>query len=352
MTASYPTKCWYVAATSDELGEAPLGRRLLGRDVVLWRSSDGRGAAFEDRCAHRGFPLSDGHVDGERLVCGYHGCSYDADGRCVHVPTQPDVPTGMRARVFPILEEPPFIWIWPGPPAAAAGSRPPRTPWLNEPEWSTFNDAWSVEANYLMVHEHYLDFSYAPVVYRDDVPPGMERLPAFNEIEVTEKTVSYTRLLPRAPLAEWEAGATGLDPAGSYARRERGTFASPAMHIQRWELEDDGITYSNVRTHAITPESETATHVFMHASYNYAPGDDAVATMLQSFVTKLVDRDAAILERVAAHTGYDGWRSGVEFQADAAALRARHIVAVMLAKEAGRSALRPGWSKAKSLISN
>ena len=51
-----------------------------------------------------------------------------------------------------------------------------------------------------MVHEHYLDFSYAPVVYREDVPPGMERLPAFNEIEVTEKTVSYTRLLPRAPL--------------------------------------------------------------------------------------------------------------------------------------------------------
>jgi vanillate O-demethylase monooxygenase subunit len=90
----------------------------------------------------------------------------------------------------------------------------------------------------------------------------------------------------------------------------------------------------------------------MHASYNYAPGDDAVATMLQSFVTELVDRDAAILERVAAHTGYDGWRSGVEFQADAAALRARHIVEVMLAKEAGRSALRPGWNKAKSLISN
>jgi hypothetical protein len=32
----------------------------------------------------------------------------------------------------------------------------------------------------------------------------------------------------------------------------------------------------------------------------------------------------------------------VEFQADAAALRARRIVGVMLAKEAGRSAIRPG----------
>ena len=114
MTANYPTKCWYVAATSSELGDGPLARRLLGRDIVLWRSPDGRAVAFDDRCAHRGFPLSDGHVDGGRLVCGYHGCAYDADGRCVHVPTQSDVPIGMGVRAFPILEEPPFIWIWLG----------------------------------------------------------------------------------------------------------------------------------------------------------------------------------------------------------------------------------------------
>jgi phenylpropionate dioxygenase-like ring-hydroxylating dioxygenase large terminal subunit len=352
MTANYPTKCWYVAATSDGLSGAPLGRRLLGRDVVLWRSSDGKVAAFEDRCAHRGFPLSDGHVVGDKLACGYHGCTYDVDGRCVHVPTQTDVPTGMGVRAFPILEESPFVWIWLGPPAAAASSRPPRTPWLNQPGWSSFSDAWRVEANYLMVHEHYLDFSYAPVVYRDQVPPGMQQLPAFNEVEVTETTVSYTRVLPQAPLAEWEAEATGLDPAGSYARRESGTFASPAMHIQRWELEAGEMRYSNIRTHAITPESDTATHVFMRASYNYAADDAAVAETLKSLVGTLVDRDTVILERVAAHTGYEGWQSGVEFQADAAALRARRIVAVMLAKEAGRSPLRPGWAKAKSLITN
>jgi phenylpropionate dioxygenase-like ring-hydroxylating dioxygenase large terminal subunit len=352
MTANYPTKCWYVAATSDELGDAPLGRQLLGHDVVLWRSGDRQVVAFDDRCAHRGFPLSDGRVDGDRLLCGYHGCAYDADGRCVHVPTQPGVPTGMSVRSFPIVEEPPFVWIWLGPPAAAAGSRPPRTPWLHEAGWTTFSDAWRVEANYLMVHEHYLDFSYAPVVYREEVPPGMERLPAFNEIEVTETTVSYTRLLPDAPLAQWEADATGLDLAGAYTRRETGTFASPAMHIQRWELEADGTKYSNIRTHAITPETGTATHVFMYASYNYAADNEPVAATLQSLVATLVDRDTAILERVAAHTGYDGWRSGVEFQADTAAIRARHIVAVMLAKEAGRAALRPGWAKAKSLITN
>ena len=213
-----------------------------------------------------------------------------------------------------------------------------------------FSDAWRVKANYLMVHEHYLDFSYAPMVYRDDVPPGMERLPAFNQIEVTETTVSYTRVLPQAPLGGMGGRGHRAKSCGLYTRRENGTFASPAMHIQRWELEADGNTYSNVRTHAITPESDTATRIFMYGAYNYAPANETVATTLQSFVGKLVDRDKEILEKVAAHTGYEGWRSGVEFQADAAALRARRIVTVMLAKEAGRSALRPGWANTRPLI--
>ncbi len=348
MNANYPEKCWYVAATSEELGDAPLGRRLLGRDIVLWRSANRQTHALDDRCAHRGFPLSHGRVDGDRLACGYHGCTYEQDGRCVHIPTQHHVPPGMSVRAYPILEQPPFIWIWIGPPAAASGSRPPRTPWLSDAGWSTFADSWLVQANYLMLHEHYLDFSYAPVLHSSDVPPGMDRLPVFDEVEVTETTVSYTRLLPEAPLAQWEADATGLAPSRTYSRRERGTFASPAMHIQRWDIDADDDTYSHVRTHAITPETATSTRVFMQASRNYAPQSDTVTTVLQSFAADLVRRDSAVLEMAAARVGYDGWRSGVEFQADAAALRARRIVAVMLAKEAGRSSLRPGLLTTKS----
>ena len=100
--------------------------------------------AFDDRCAHRGFPLSRGRVDGDRLVCGYHGCAYRADGRCVHVPTQPDVPIGMRVRTFPTLEEPPFVWIWPGAPAAAAQGTTAADAMADRPGWSTFADTWRV----------------------------------------------------------------------------------------------------------------------------------------------------------------------------------------------------------------
>jgi phenylpropionate dioxygenase-like ring-hydroxylating dioxygenase large terminal subunit len=340
---NYPKKCWYVAASCDEITASPLGRRLLGRDVVLWRGTSGGVTAFENRCAHRAFPLSHSTVDGDRLVCGYHGCTYDTDGKCVHTPTQSQVPTGMRVPVFPVLEEPPFVWIWLGPPAAAAGSQPPNIMWVNDPAWSTFASAWQVHANYMMIHEHYLDFSYAPILHRRDIPLEIARMPAFNDVEVTETTVSYTRLLPDAALTDWEADATRLDRGLTYERRESGTFVSPAVHRQYWEIAAaDGEFYTTTRTHAITPETETSTHVFMQASRNYRLDDDAVTDRLSSFLAEVSQRDTAILEMASNHSGYDGWRGGVEFQADAAALRARRIVGVMLAKEAGRSTIRPG----------
>ena len=236
MTANYPTKV--LVCRRDRRGtRRRAARPPTARPRHRAVAGDGQAVAFDDRCAHRGFPLSHGHVDGDRLVCGYHGCTYTADGRCVHVPTQPDVPSGMSVRAFPILEQGPFIWIWLGPPAAAVTSRPPRTPWLNDSGWSTFADSWRVQANYLMVHEHYLDFSYAPVFHRADVPPGMERCRRSTKSRSPRPRSPTPDCFRAAPLAEWEADGHRLDAAGSYTRRESGTFASPAMHVQRWELE-------------------------------------------------------------------------------------------------------------------
>jgi vanillate O-demethylase monooxygenase subunit len=254
----------------------------------------------------------------------------------------------MHVQAFPVIEEAPFIWIWLGSARASSGTRPPRTPWLTDTGWGTFGNAWRLRANYLMAHEHYLDFSYAPVLHHDELPPGIDRMPAVDEVVVTETTVSYHRHLPDAPLATWEAKTTGLDTSRNYTRCESGSFVSPALHVQRWKIVTEGRTYSNVRTHAITPETPDSTHIFMKASWNYALGDHTVSKILEAFLDDLVDRDRSILDMAAARVGYDGWRSSVEFQADAAALEARRIVEVMLAKEAGRAALRPGVQKPKA----
>ena len=62
-----------------------------------------------------------------------------------------------------------------------------------------------VAANFLLLHEHYLDLTNVFAMHAEMVPPGIEALPPLEEVEVSEVSVSYTRELPKAPLAPWEA---------------------------------------------------------------------------------------------------------------------------------------------------
>src|SRR5256885_15899157 len=101
MTPNYPLGCWYVAATSDEVGSGLMGRKLLDRPVVLYRLASGEVVALEDRCAHRGYPLSKGRMEGDLLVCGYHGLRYDTARACVGVPSPPKGPYRACVDAYP-----------------------------------------------------------------------------------------------------------------------------------------------------------------------------------------------------------------------------------------------------------
>jgi nitrite reductase/ring-hydroxylating ferredoxin subunit len=95
---------WYVAAYSAEVGRDLLARIILGEPLVLYRTSAGQPAALADRCVHRHFPLSASQLDGDTIVCGYHGFSYGPDGRFVAVPGQQRIPQTARVSAYPVAE--------------------------------------------------------------------------------------------------------------------------------------------------------------------------------------------------------------------------------------------------------
>ena len=77
---------WYPAFFSRQLAEGECrGQEMLG-ERILFKRIDGRVYAIEDRCAHRGVPLS---VRPEcytknTITCWYHGFTYDLrDGKLV-----------------------------------------------------------------------------------------------------------------------------------------------------------------------------------------------------------------------------------------------------------------------------
>ena len=69
----FPKNAWYVACTPDEISDKPLGRKICGESLVLYRGPEGQATALEDFCPHRGAPLSLGKVENGKLTCGYHG---------------------------------------------------------------------------------------------------------------------------------------------------------------------------------------------------------------------------------------------------------------------------------------
>src|SRR5437763_6555516 len=85
---------WYAVCPSHFIGERPVSLRRFGRKLALWRDSAGKVHALEDHCPHRGAPLSQGVVLGDRLACPYHGVQVRCDGVVTKVPGSPGCKLG------------------------------------------------------------------------------------------------------------------------------------------------------------------------------------------------------------------------------------------------------------------
>ena len=80
---------WYAVCPSDFVKTQPVSVRRFGRKIALWRDAAGQVHALEDHCPHRGAPLSQGVILGDRLACPYHGVEVRCDGTVTKVPGSP-----------------------------------------------------------------------------------------------------------------------------------------------------------------------------------------------------------------------------------------------------------------------
>ncbi len=97
---------------STELKDKPLSARLLDEEVVIFRTSKGVLAA-KDMCLHRGAKLSLGWVEGDEIVCGYHGFRYNGEGACTKIPAHPDLPISKKLclTTYRAVERYGLIWV-------------------------------------------------------------------------------------------------------------------------------------------------------------------------------------------------------------------------------------------------
>jgi carbazole 1,9a-dioxygenase terminal dioxygenase component len=110
---------WYPAFFSRQLAEGECRGQVILGERILFKRIDGKVYAIEDRCLHRGVPLS---VRPEcytknTISCWYHGFTYDLrDGKLVAIITDPESPLIGRNKLksYPVEEHKNLAFIFIG----------------------------------------------------------------------------------------------------------------------------------------------------------------------------------------------------------------------------------------------
>src|SRR5712691_7004116 len=112
---------WLPAMMSSELPTPdcpPIRIRLLGENLIAFRTTSGQIGVVANACPHRGASLFFGRNEEEGLRCVYHGWKYDVTGQCIDMPSEPaesNFKTKIRATAYPTQERGGVIWAYMGP---------------------------------------------------------------------------------------------------------------------------------------------------------------------------------------------------------------------------------------------
>lgn len=335
---------WYVGAWADELAAGrPLARTLLGDDVVFYRLAEGGVAALEDRCCHRGLPLSHGCVDGDELQCGYHGLRFDREGRCVHVPGQERVPSSAKVRSYRVVEQDRLVWIWMGDPQLADPSAIVRHPWHDDPAWAWVKDCYRIEANYQLITDNLMDLTHVGYVHGSTIG-GTPQAHSEAETKTTRTPgggVKVSRWMPDSlPPPSYTAA---YDFAGDRVDRWMDIeFFPPAVvriHTGAKDVNtgaaeghrEGGFAFMGLNVQ--TPETETSTHYFWSGARTRTGRHPEPHEQLRRSLETTFAEDKIVVEAQQAALQRHPDAPLVMIASDAGLVQARRAVTAMLDAE-------------------
>jgi phenylpropionate dioxygenase-like ring-hydroxylating dioxygenase large terminal subunit len=293
---------WYVVAFANEVRHDLLKRTVIDRRLVLFRTPDGMPIALDDRCAHRSYPLSAGTLDGDTVVCGYHGLRYDRKGDCIEVPSQATCPKGIGVRSYPLVERGPFVWGWLGDRERADPARIPATPWLENGQWASSQDYFYLRGNYVSLHENLLDLTHLSYVHAGSFgTPDYARAPYETKMEEGHYAITR-RVIPTCLPPVW-AQPTGLEHDHG-ARIATSEFLSPGLHVVTARFFDTDLPpgqrpeYQIKTCHVPTPETHASTHYFIVHSRDFAVQDPSVTHFMREQLMAAFREDVEALSKL------------------------------------------------------
>lgn len=272
---------WHVVAKSTDLKEDELiSSKVLGEDVVIWRSG-GKVLAWQDLCLHRGSKLSLGHVESHGLVCAYHGWTYDTNGVCIRIPAHPSQPPPSKAQVrkFEAIEKYGLIWICIGSPTTEIGSFPE---WEESSYRKIFCGPYFAKASAPRLVENFLDVAHLPFVHEGLL--GDRHHTEISDYEV--RTNSDGIVASNIKIWQPNPDGTGVGAPVVYTYRVMRPLTAYFTKVS--SSQGFAIFMS------VTPIDQTDSVMWMIIAMNYS--DETPSNQIREFEDRVVSQDMRIVE--------------------------------------------------------
>ncbi|NQV56787.1 MAG: aromatic ring-hydroxylating dioxygenase subunit alpha [Rhodospirillales bacterium] len=333
---------WYLGAWSEELSDGHLGRTIMNEPIVFFRGPDGKAAALEDRCCHRGAPLTHGQVVEAGIECGYHGLIFNGSGACVDIPGHDNIPPQTKVRSYPVVERQEFVWIWMGEAARADESKIIDFQFHDQPDkWPNKKGMIPIKSNYMMMIDNLMDLTHLGYVHAKTIG-GNPRAHAKAEFDAmpTENGARFDRWMMDAAPPPTYKKAVGFE--GNVDRWWDFEYVAPSSVLQWNGAIDVG---KNAREnqdqpgfhlrlfHSATPETEGSFHYFFSAANGYQQDDPEATEVLFGEIFPTFIEDKEIMEVQQARLELDPGRKLVAIPSDKALTHARQTIRRLVAEE-------------------
>ncbi len=342
----YLRNTWYVAALSGEVNRNLKPLRILGEDIVIYRTQAGKPVALEDACPHRKLPLSKGVLQEDDVQCGYHGLTFHPTGKCVAAPTQDRIPPSAAVRSYPATDKWGLVWIWMGNPALVDETKILEIDNYDNPSWKiTAGDMLACQCHYLYLVDNLLDPSHVAWVHQSSfAAPGTDVTPL--ETQETDSGLIVSRWIYDCKPPPFYAPLVKFN--GNCDRLQHYEVRYPSIAINKSVFSPAGQgghdkpltdhSYVMISYNFLTPVDENATRYHWLQHRNTDPADEEVTRNIAEGARKAFLEDREILE--AVHKGIANETSRhINLGLDAGPLRFRRMLDSMIcAEQAGTPA--------------
>lgn len=333
---------WYCAGWASELGETPIGRRMLDEPVMVYRAANGQPVAMEGRCPHRFAPLHLGTVSDDAIACPYHGLFFDRSGTCIHNP-HGDVPKDAKLRTYPVVERDGVVWVWMGDPAKADPDQIINSGFAVDPGYATVFGYLNVSAHYQMVIDNLLDLTHPAILHKGGLSSeeymGKNLHHRFRQEGTTiHSDYLFANVNPSPGLAPlWgerksdvRAFMTLYAPTNLVLDFRMGEVGGP---------EDEGLFLPTL--HLLVPENEQRTHYFYAMGRNVQLDNEELSAITAKMARQAFeDEDEPMIRACQDMMGTTDLFSlkPVLLKSDVAAVRARILLEKLIARETAEAA--------------